>query len=276
MSGLFRGALCCLASLLVCLLARGFGAHTPKISVQKPVQKILTREQKHPMKGHSWHFYETPIPFKFKRGPLKATPRLKDSAAIDAVANIKRRYQAALDRAILDPSPEHIDAIQGLQLAVIQQAARFQRAWQIRYLENLPRFTSLVPLMSDYAQGYQSRLNDADFQRAVTRFNATCGLIYFYKGQCPYCQVFEPVLKNFVRRYGLTLKAVSCDGSAHTIFPQPKIHPPDLCQRFQITHTPSVLIVRPKTQQQAFLSVGVLSQDQLKQHLSWYLNEAFK
>jgi thiol-disulfide isomerase/thioredoxin len=41
-----------------------------------------------------------------------------------------------------------------------------------------------------------------------------CRIFFIFKGSCPYCHKYSPVLKSFQNKYGITIMAISLDGGA--------------------------------------------------------------
>jgi len=46
--------------------------------------------------------------------------------------------------------------------------------------------------------------------------------VFFFRGACPYCHKFAPLLKAFADRYGFRLVDVSLDGGGLPEFPTPQ------------------------------------------------------
>jgi len=94
----------------------------------------------------------------------------------------------------------------------------------------------------------------------------TKGLIFFFRGDCPYCKQFAPVLKHVERLYQFNTIAVSLDGSRLSEYPNAQSDH-ILGTRLGVTHVPAVYMVNPDTNTVSSVAFGFSSyaefQDQI-------------
>jgi conjugal transfer pilus assembly protein TraF len=75
----------------------------------------------------------------------------------------------------------------------------------------------------------------------IKEFAASVELFLFFSSSCPYCLQIEPVLADFVAKYGFKCEAVSLDGSTSRYF---KTHQDQgLATQLELKQTPTVIAV---------------------------------
>lgn len=68
-------------------------------------------------------------------------------------------------------------------------------------------------------------------------------VVLFMQGHCPYCQKFDPVLKQLAGQYGFSVFPYTIDGQGDEAFPQALPVPPDVMQTF----FPNIPVATPTT-----------------------------
>ena len=88
------------------------------------------------------------------------------------------------------------------------------------------------------------------------------GLIYFYRGGCPYCKAFAPVIKEFSAKYNWSVLPVSLDGDISADFPNSR-RDNGIAKALNITVVPAVIALHPKSKEQIPLAYGFISQQEM-------------
>ena len=68
-------------------------------------------------------------------------------------------------------------------------------------------------------------------------------VVLFMQGHCPYCNQFDPVLKQLAQQYGFSVFPYTLDGQGDTAFPEALPVPPDVMQTF----FPKIPVATPTT-----------------------------
>lgn len=68
-------------------------------------------------------------------------------------------------------------------------------------------------------------------------------VVLFMQAQCPYCQKFDPVLKQLSREYGFSVFPYTLDGQGDDAFPDALTAPPEVMQTF----FPNIPVSTPTT-----------------------------
>ncbi|MGE0968609.1 type-F conjugative transfer system pilin assembly thiol-disulfide isomerase TrbB (plasmid) [Klebsiella sp. WOUb02] len=68
-------------------------------------------------------------------------------------------------------------------------------------------------------------------------------VVLFMQGHCPYCQKFDPVLKQLAAQHGFSVFSYTIDGQGDEAFPQALPVPPDVMQTF----FPNIPVATPTT-----------------------------
>jgi conjugal transfer pilus assembly protein TraF len=84
------------------------------------------------------------------------------------------------------------------------------------------------------------------------------GLFYFFKGDCPYCHKFAPLVKNFAGEHGWDVLPISMDGGKIAEFPNAKLDN-GIARKLNITTVPALIAIHPKTKKMIPLAYGMVS-----------------
>lgn len=211
----------------------------------------------------SWHFYGI-------GGSKKASntkPRLTDKEATAQVEAIAKKYKAAVDRALLEPSYANIIEAQQLHLKITNMALTFERKWKDSMILNMDKFEDPNEPTASYGLLYKAEVNKKEYRAVIDGINKSGGLVYVYRGTCPYCQKFAPIIRNFSELNHIQIRAVSCDGVISPEFPSSIKGSEASCTKLGATKVPAVMAALPNQNKLQFVSVGMASHEVLKQNL---------
>lgn len=204
-----------------------------------------------------WHWYDDPAP---------AVNNSKDAPVGDPVQQMEAWHQQVkqtLDRAILNPTQENVKAYITLQNQVAEQSGRFALAWRTALLNNPELDYSLSHPTNNL--GKQIYLGEQKTQEdeAIATLAKHSGLFFFYRSNCPYCQRFAPIVKDFSTRYGIAVVPITTDGISLPAFPHSQIDQGQAA-RFKVNVEPALFTVDPYTQKIVPVGYGLMSQDELR------------
>ena len=91
-------------------------------------------------------------------------------------------------------------------------------------------------------------------------------LIFFFRGDCPYCHAFAPTLEAFQARHGIKVSRVSVDGGPIPGFADARDN--GIATTLRVTQVPAVYLAQPFTGKITPIGFGVLSEAQLLERIS--------
>ena len=225
-----------------------------------------------------WHFYEDRVQVEETEGtkekpsvpPSYSSPRPMTPTEI--LNAMKAELTHRLHRAIVTPNPENIRSYQALQKMMLDRAEQFGTEW-MKVVMTHPEL--------DYTVNHPTtqvgrHLYHDEHKKLITRkietLSKTHGLFFFFKGDCAYCHQFAPIVKRFAETYGLTIMAISIDGSTLPEFPN-AIQDNGAASRLNVTLYPTLLAVQPKTGRILPISYGLSTHDQMEERIRLLLKE---
>ena len=222
-----------------------------------------------------WFWYHDPKLSKPAPAPKVEKPVAMDSDKDDPVKVVEAEHKAmeqALDRAIVTPTPENIKTYLELNQHLMSQAGDFAEAWRGAIWSNPSLDYSLVSPVGSSAYVKADQDAAADEQRLL-RAAQDWGLVFFFRGTCPYCHKFAPLLKQFAEHYGFRIVDVSLDGGGLPEFPNPQPNN-QAAQNLRVEAVPAVYLVNPRTRQVVPAVFGLVGWSDLVQRLIYALDHA--
>lgn len=210
--------------------------------------------------AEGWHWYQDPK-------EQKSAQRSKPIDPIQEMNAVQLAVKQALNKAILNPTPGNVKNYISLQNKVAAQASHFSDTWR-RVIWQTPSL--------DYSQNYptnqvgkQTYLDNhrAAQDAAILRLAKTHGLFFFFKGNCPYCHRFSPIVKAFTERYGMAVIPISLDGGSLPEFPNAKANN-GAANRLNVGVVPALFAVNPKNNDVIPLANGLISEQELAQRIT--------
>ena len=142
----------------------------------------------------------------------------------------------------------------------------FANAWQQTLLQQPTLDYSMIQPTNSLGRRYLADQTQLEQQAALDTVADSTGLLFFFRGDCPVCHRFAPVLKQFANRYGLTVLAISLDGGTLPDYPQPKFNDSQ-AQKLNVPVVPAVFAANPSTQAVVPIAFGLVTEDVLLQRL---------
>jgi conjugal transfer pilus assembly protein TraF len=243
-------------SLLLCLaLFRGEALLLAGEEGNKPLEETGTPQDEKVNHGpvyfersrEGWFWYRE-MPELKKRKKVKEEKTSLPTALPPTLKEMRERAEALLSRAIEAPTEENVLSYAAYQHLVMQRAEEFSRTWQ-RILWQHPELDPTVenPVVSaglSAASAEQAKRRD----RALSHLAKESGLLYFFSGDCPLCEIQSPILASFSETYGFSVIAISLDGMTDAIFPEAKIDR-GAARKLGVEKTPAVFLAGPMNRQ---------------------------
>jgi conjugal transfer pilus assembly protein TraF len=197
----------------------------------------------------------------------RPTPEGKHSPLADFEA-----MQKELDRlkrtAVMEPSEHNLLAYMRYQRLVMDKSERFAERWQklVWRDPSLDYSTTGRPTNALAISVFDERQHQQRKQ-AIQQLARDHALLFVFRGDCPHCHRFAPVLKRFAERHGLTVFPVTLDGRALPEYPD--AHADNgMAKTLSPEVVPAVYVSNPKTRQIEPIGFGALSESDLEERLA--------
>ena len=216
-----------------------------------------------------WHWYNEPKEKKEQKNHKKDSQKITEEIEKDPIEEmqaIKTAIDRSLKKAILHPTTKNVRDYIELQNQMSDQAERFSKVWQLVLLEH-PEFNySIKHPTNNLASQIHNDIHHKEEEEAIKNFAKKSGLFFFYKSACPYCQKFAPTVKDFIEQYGISIIPISFDGDFLPEFPDSQLDKGQAA-KFNVTVTPALFAVNPKTKKIIPIANGFVSQKDLRQRI---------
>ena len=221
-----------------------------------------------------WHFYEEPEPQPKAQRDARASPPPRPAPAPPRPAEIIEfeRLQKAVEQtrhiAIMRPTEVNVRRYMELEAQVVARASTFadmaQRiAWATPELDpTLQGRPVNAKALEVFEQLQMSRRNES-----ISAIGRDHVLLFFFRGDCPYCHAFAPTLQAFQARHGIRVVAISVDGGAMPGFADAR-RDNGIANALKVSQVPAVYLAQPFSGVITPIGFGVLSEAQLVERIS--------
>ncbi|MDH5179521.1 MAG: type-F conjugative transfer system pilin assembly protein TraF [Gammaproteobacteria bacterium] len=234
----------------------------------------VSHEQWFGRHAEGWFWYVTPPVDEEQRtddkaGSLPSTvTMLPPKAALKA---FQEKLENAQALAIMKPTDENVAAYLHLQKQAMENSQQFANVWQ-QVVWTTPELdhTLVRPTSPQAVNAYYDKQN-AQHKVELSSIARTHGLFYFFKGSCPYCKRFSPMLKIFAEQHGFHITAISLDGGNSPDFPNPRLDN-GTAKRLGVNTVPAVYLIQPRERSVQPVSFGLISPSELEQRILTLIN----
>ncbi|AIL12612.1 hypothetical protein IM40_02255 [Candidatus Paracaedimonas acanthamoebae] len=230
------------------------------------VRPLLAEDSFYKRRAEGWHWYED----RKNEEKYKEKQKTPQTPQNITPSQLLKLYQKELERrlhlAIFFPTLENVRAYQEFQKDLMERGQLFADRWMQSIYHN-PHldFTSKYPINQVGRHTYIDEENKLKRAKLKALSNSY-GFFFFFKGDCPYCHTFSPIVKRFAARYGWAVKAVSLDGGKLKEYPKPLLDN-GIAEKLSITQVPALIAVNPKTQTLLPISYGISSEDEMESRI---------
>lgn len=215
-----------------------------------------------------WHWYNEPldddevVPQPIQPGTLLSPSEQKNQ--------LQQATKTALDTAILYPTPENFKRYMTLQNFWTTKAGEFSQSAkqamlmypELDYNLQFSHYNGTVPAQM---QSDQQKQKDAIASLATDH-----GLFFFYRGKDPRDSLLASVVKSFCDEHGLSLIAVSVDGTLSPALPRSR-RDSGQTKKMGIRYFPALFLVNPADESYQPVAYGFITPDDLSRQ---FLNVA--
>lgn len=226
-----------------------------------------------------WHFYCDPEPApdplkkpepqpeqQAEETPEEPQEKPEPMTATEEIEAYRKYADELKHRAILDPTPENLEAYMKVNMEMAQMASRFAAVWQ-RVLFQSPDLDANTrrPLTQMGTNIYQDQKNAAE-QAALRSAASDAGFLFVYDDpvQCRICLAQAEILVAMREAFGIEILAVSTDGSPMQGFPEAVANEGQLeALGIRDLPRPFIAIVETETGEVSLIGGGLLTEDQI-------------
>lgn len=205
--------------------------------------------------ARGWHWYE-----QKQKDEEIASPT-------EQVESLRQDTESKLHKALLYPTTENVSAYIKAQEKVANKSEAFSNVWQKVIYTNPELDRTLQHPVSNNAL-HIARAEDLTQKRQKIRsLSKEYGLMYFFRGDCKYCQGFSSVVQNFAKFYNWTVMPIQIGGIASAEFPNAKKNN-GIAENLGISKVPALIAVHPKTRKIVPLAFGYISESEIEDRVN--------
>ena len=217
-----------------------------------------------------WFWYRDPPASTARPAPSAPKPP-RELVEFEAM---QRRLEDLKRVAVMNPTDANLTAYMRYQRMVMNKSEHFAERWQrlVWTVPDLDYGLNGRPTNAMAINVFDEQQRDRQTQTIKT-LAATHGLIFVFRGDCPHCHRFAPILKRFEQEFGFTVLAISMDGRAITEYPNAR---PDngMAARLNATAVPALYLTAPSTRQIVPVGFGVMSMTDLVERIAALAQDA--
>ena len=210
-----------------------------------------------------WFWYRDPVPPKTRPPSSPKVPK-----ELSDFETLQRRLEDLKRVAVMNPTDTNLLAYMRFQRMVMNKSQVFADRWQrlVWSAPDLDYGLSGRPTNAMAINVFDDQQRDRDAQ-TVRSLAATHGLIFVFRGDCPFCHRFAPILKRFEQEFGMTVLAISLDGGTLPDYPDAR---PDngMAARLNATAVPALYLTAPARREIRPVGFGLMSMSDLLERVA--------
>lgn len=233
-----------------------------------------------PLYGHDffkdqergWFWYEVSTEQEEKKSKNLKVDQQKRPSPEQMIKKQRQAWQQALNRAILTPNEKNLEEYLRLTKKLNIQAETFADKFK-KFIWKTPDYDYSIERPHNPQAIYAHNIKSYELEDVrLKQIAKTQGLLFFFKGNCPYCHEFAPVLQKFAYDYGFSLMALSLDGGVIEGLKKIK-KGRRIAQQLGVKSVPAVFLLDPKTKQVQSVSFGHNSYSSLREKVLYVSGE---
>ena len=207
---------------------------------------------------------------RLHRGPPAArrSPSANRPAELIEFERLQKTLEETRHIAVMRPTEANVRRYMELEAQVVARASTFADMAQ--------RIAWASPDLDPTLQGrpVNAKALEVFDQLQMTQRSESIGalgrdhvLLFFFRGDCPYCHAFAPTLQAFQARHGIRVVGVSVDGGSIPGFADAR-RDNGISRTLQVSQVPAVYLAQPFTGVITPIGFGVLSEAQLLERIA--------
>jgi len=175
-----------------------------------------------PDRGFNWYPPDQQLKQKKKKEDQKTEQNNKNIREMTSIEDIKKEVVRLRDVAILQPTAENIHAYLDANKYIMDKSAYFADMWQRVMWQNPDVDYNARSPQATFALNEVKTQQEISTDDLMNKLAGTHGILFFYRGECPFCHMQAPILKMLRDKYHIEVLAVSVDGTSIDEFPDAK------------------------------------------------------
>jgi conjugal transfer pilus assembly protein TraF len=205
-----------------------------------------------------WHWYKK---------DEEVTSKFAEESPLERLRRYQQELETTRARAVMDPTPENVEAYQKLQYEMLERSHRFANVWMQNVYKNSSLDYSLKSPTSQNARRVYLAEEQQKKEEKITAMAKNYGLFFFFKNNCPYCRAFAPLVKKFSEKYRWEVLAIGEFGEKLEEFPR-NVRDSGLAETWGVSIYPSLFAVNPKTGDVAPVAQGMISIEEMEDRIA--------
>ncbi|MDO8040385.1 conjugal transfer protein TraF [Janthinobacterium sp. SUN137] len=256
----------CLAVLVAC------GAVHAQVPASVPAIGRAAGAQADVRRG--WHFYDDPAVHEPQKEVVTPAPvALPKPTTPQPPPEVKalRELQVQLEQlkavAVMHPTISNVRRYMELESKVLRNASLFADLSQKVAWANpdLDPTTQGRPVNAQALEVFE-QVQMQERSSALANIGSDHILMFFFRGDCPYCHAYGPVLRAFSTKYRIQVLPVSLDGGAVPGFTNARTDN-GTAATLNVKQVPALFLAQPITGKIMPVGFGVLSEGQLVERI---------
>ncbi|SDN23511.1 conjugal transfer pilus assembly protein TraF [Janthinobacterium sp. OK676] len=256
----------CLAVLLAC------GAVHAQVPASVPATGHAAGAQADVRRG--WHFYDDPAVHEPQKEvvtpapvalPKPTTPQ--PPPEVKALHELQLQLEQLKAVAVMHPTVANVRRYMELESKVLRNASLFADLSQKVAWANpdLDPTTQGRPVNAQALEVFE-QVQMQERSSALANIGSDHILMFFFRGDCPYCHAYGPVLRAFSTKYRIQVLPVSLDGGAVPGFTNARTDN-GTAATLNVKQVPALFLAQPITGKIMPVGFGVLSEGQLVERI---------
>lgn len=256
----------CLAALLAS------GAVHAQVPASVPAQGHAAGAQADVRRG--WHFYDDPAMHEPQKEVLPPAPVAlpkpitpQPPPEVKALRDLQVQLEQLKAVAVMKPTVANVRRYMELESKVLRNASLFADLSQKVAWANpdLDPTTQGRPVNAQALEVFE-QLQMQERSSALANIGSDHILMFFFRGDCPYCHAYGPVLRAFSTKYRIQVLPVSLDGGAVPGFTNARTDN-GTAATLNVKQVPALFLAQPITGKIMPVGFGVLSEGQLVERI---------
>jgi conjugal transfer pilus assembly protein TraF len=197
----------------------------------------------------------------------KSTPENQDDYT-EKLEEVQQTLKNKKAKAVMYPTEDNIKDYMAYQQLVLNQASTFADQWR-RVIWKTPEldYTLKRPVSKVGKESWIDKRN-SDVASAVRNINDRYGIFFLFRGDCPHCHRYSPILKSFQQKYGINIMAVSMDGGSLPEWDKFMVNTGQIAKMgIEVAQVPTTLLFDKNTRKVIMIGSGVLSHSDLEERI---------
>ena len=178
---------------------------------------------------------------------------------------LRKNFDEILAKAVLEPTLDNVQQMQQAQNTIMNRSTEFSKMWMVSSLLSTHNFRTSDQPNPQHRKVYQEQ-HERHLDQKIKDLAKSYGLFFVFKGDCPYCHEFAPIVKELMNLYGFEGKAIAADGTALSLFPDATRDNGTIAVINPEGIYPSLLLVNPQSREVIPLARGLVNLSQLREN----------